>query len=40
MSKIHILSTKILSPIQKQELINANFEVIGGRFYCHQKTKF
>src|SRR5258708_579975 len=40
MSKIHILSTKILSPIQKQELINANFEVTEADFIATKKQNF
>jgi uroporphyrinogen-III synthase len=40
MSKINILSTKILSPIQKQELINANFEVTEVDFIATKKENF
>lgn len=39
MSKIHILSTKILSPIQKQELIKADFEVTEADFIKTENKK-
>ncbi|WP_268848319.1 uroporphyrinogen-III synthase [Flavobacterium aestivum] len=39
MSKIHILSTKILSPIQKQELIKADFEVTEADFIKTESKK-
>jgi uroporphyrinogen-III synthase len=40
MSKIHILSTKILSPIQKEELIKADFEVTEADFIKTEHKKF
>lgn len=40
MSKINIISTKILSGIQKQELINANFEVTEADFIATKKQQF
>lgn len=40
MSKIHILSTKILSPIQKQELIKADFDVTEADFIATKKQQF
>ena len=40
MSKIHILSTKVLSPAQKQELINADFDVTETDFIKTEHRKF
>jgi uroporphyrinogen-III synthase len=40
MSKIHILSTKVLSPAQKQELIKADFEVTEADFIKTEHQKF
>jgi uroporphyrinogen-III synthase len=40
MSKINIISTKILSNLQKQELVNANFEVTEADFIATKKQKF
>lgn len=40
MSKIHILSTKILSSIQKEELINADFEVTEANFIKTENSNF
>lgn len=40
MSKINILSTKILSSVQKQELINAGFEVTEANFIKTENSDF
>jgi uroporphyrinogen-III synthase len=40
MNKINILSTKILSDLQKQELIKANFEVVEADFIATKKQQF
>lgn len=40
MSKIHIVSTKILSPVLKQELINADFEVTEANFIKTENSDF
>jgi uroporphyrinogen-III synthase len=40
MSKIHILSNKILSAVQKQELIKADFEVTEADFIKTEHQKF
>ncbi|MES2575569.1 MAG: uroporphyrinogen-III synthase [Bacteroidota bacterium] len=40
MSKITILSTKILSSVQKQELINAGFEVTEANFIKTENSDF
>ena len=38
--KTTILSTKILSPIQKQELVKANIEVIEAEFIKTENASF
>jgi len=40
MSKIHILSTRILSPIYKEELIKADFEITEANFIKTENSNF
>lgn len=39
-SKINILSTKILSPIQKEELVKANIQVVEAEFIKTENASF